>query len=290
MHMTTHYPSAEQVLLLRASILHGDIAIRACNDWLTAVHFEELDYGSIQLLPLLYKNLKLLDTDHPSVNILRGVYRRVWYQNQMLFSEMVPVLKALYELKLDCMLLEGAALTLTQYRDTGLRPIHDFVVMVPPEHGDRTVSSIVKIGLSSKLVSSGMRGAIFRAEKAEDGPKKEGVPTFELRNSLFPESEKANIDNIFWKDADLTQLWGVPIRTLNTTDQLLLACVQTTRWHHLMPLSGFGDAMFILENSSAELDWNRFHFMARSLGFINILDDIFGYLETELKAPVPIRF
>ena len=290
MQITPHYPTAEQGLLLRASILHGDIAIRAWDEWQALVRFEEIDYGSIQLLPLLYKNLKLHRIIHPSMNILRGIYRRVWYQNHVLFAEMVPVLKLLNELKLDGMLLEGAALTLTQYKDTGLRPIHDFVVIVPPGQGERIVSDLAKIGWSSKPVSAGATGAVLRAERASDKLQNEGVPVFELRNSLFPQSKKANIDRIFWNDAALTNIAGVPTRTLNTTDQFLHACVQTTRWHHLMPLNGFGDAMFILENSSAALDWNRFCLLAESLGFTQMLDGVLGYLARELHAPVPIEF
>ena len=289
MQINPHHPSAEQGFLLRASILHGDAAIRAWNKWQDLVDFEEIDYGSIQLLALLYKNLKLHQIIHPSIDIFRGIYRRIWYQNHVLLAKMIPVLKALHELKFDAMLLEGAALTLTQYKDNGLRPIHDFVVVVPPEQGERTVSAMVEIGWSQKPVSAGLTGAIFRAERASDGLQKEAVPVFELRASLFPQSDKGNTDEVFWKDAVMTYISGVPTRTLNTTDQLLHACIQTTRWHHLMPLSGFGDAMFVLENSRDVIDWNRFHALSERLGFTPLLEGVLDYLKNELHAPVSSR-
>jgi Uncharacterised nucleotidyltransferase len=289
MQINPHHPSAEQRLLLRASILHGDTAIRAWNKWQAMVDLEEIDYGSIQLLALLYKNLKCHRVSHPSINIFRGIYRRIWYQNHVLLTKMIPILKALHDLKFEALLLEGAALTLTQYKDNGLRPIHDFVVAVPPEQGERSVSAMVEMGWSQKPVSARLTGALFRVERASDGLQQEGVPVFELRASLFPESNRTITEEVFWKDAVTKYVSGVPSRILNTTDQLLHACIQTTRLHHLMPLSGFGDAMFILENSRTVIDWNRFHFLADSLGLLPLLEEILDYLKKELHAPVPSR-
>jgi len=91
----TFWPTAQQELLLRASLLKGKQATDAWEEWISTVDIDHLDLGSLRTLPLLYRNLHTQGVKHPLMSKLRGIYRLSWYKNQTLFHHIGSVLAAL---------------------------------------------------------------------------------------------------------------------------------------------------------------------------------------------------
>src|SRR5205085_1845464 len=76
----------------------------------------------------------LRDEDADVQGRIRGLYRRSWVQNQLLWQEAVPVLDALAARRIPVMLLKGAALRPFYEGDIGARPMYDIDILVSPEH------------------------------------------------------------------------------------------------------------------------------------------------------------
>jgi hypothetical protein len=125
--------TSQQTLLLRAALLDGPTALDAWQAWKSNIDIDTLDPGSYCLLPLLYRNLQRHTIVDPLMDRFKGVYRKTWYQNQVLFHHMAGVLRALHAAGIPAMLLKGAALIQLHYTDAGLRPMADFDVLVPRE-------------------------------------------------------------------------------------------------------------------------------------------------------------
>ena len=81
--------SAEHKHLLRATLCTGAAAQDAWQLWSTTVDFEnDLDLASYRLLPMLYYNLQASQIDVQLLPRLRGVYKRTWVENQLLFKKL----------------------------------------------------------------------------------------------------------------------------------------------------------------------------------------------------------
>ncbi|HSR18731.1 MAG TPA: hypothetical protein VLM39_11630, partial [Ignavibacteriaceae bacterium] len=83
-HNSDFWITKEQELLLKASLFEGDKFIYAWEKWKSCVNFEQIDPGSYRLLPLLYQNLVKHEIKDPLTERLKGIYRRTWFENQIL--------------------------------------------------------------------------------------------------------------------------------------------------------------------------------------------------------------
>jgi hypothetical protein len=118
-------PTARQELLLRAALLPTAEAGAAWSEWAAGPAMDNLDEGSYRLLPLVYRNLKAQRIQHRLMGTLKGLYRRAWCENQLLFHRTVGVLESLRKAGIPTLLLKGAALALEYYKDLGARPMSD---------------------------------------------------------------------------------------------------------------------------------------------------------------------
>jgi len=79
------WPTWQQELLLRAALLQGGGSIEAWERWKPTVDIEHLDIGLHRLLPQLYLNLHAQGVDDLLMGKFKRIYRRTWYDNQLLF-------------------------------------------------------------------------------------------------------------------------------------------------------------------------------------------------------------
>ena len=146
-YMNDCWPTHEQKLLLRAALLKGQDAIDAWEQWAAIVDFYDIDYGSQRLLPLLYQNL----LDHSIQSLLmeryKGVYRRFWLSNHLLFNRTEPLLAALHEAGIGILLLKGAGLVVGYNLGYALRPMGDIDFRVPAESAQTAIEIVKDIKL-----------------------------------------------------------------------------------------------------------------------------------------------
>jgi len=281
------FPTREQELLLRASLLQGDPALQAWRNWKALVNVEQkLDAGSYRLLPLLYHNLQLLGVDDPLMSKLRGIYRRTWYKNQILFHHMAVVLDRFEKAGTKTMILKGAALVLLHYKNFGLRPMEDFDVLVPTAQTSEAIHLLMDLNwnphLGSELLLRNSFRSTLRSHPFEDGAGRK----LDLHWHLLLESRQEDADDDFWEGTLPVRLDGVHTKALNPTDQLLHVCVSGASWNRTPPLRWAADAVTIL-GTSGDIDWTRLVAQAGKRHLILPLGDTLTYLRDALGAPVP---
>jgi hypothetical protein len=285
------WPTRQQELLLRASLLKGDEAIDAWHEWKSKVDVDLLDYVSLQLLPLLYRNLLIHNIADPSMDKFKGIYRLNWYKNQMLLHDMTTVLHAFHNANIKTMILKGAALTLIHYKDHGLRYMEDFDVLVETEQASAAVELLKILGWRPKLRSLKAFNKEFNKEYFsvvhsygfEDSAHRQ----LDLHWHVFLESSYANSDNDFWNFAVSTDFNSVSTCALNPTDQLLHVCVHGLNWAPVPLLRWIADAVVVINTSKSEIDWNRLVEKSQKHYLTLKISNVLKYLHELLNVFIP---
>jgi hypothetical protein len=278
------WPTQSQELLLRAALLQGPEAIRAWEEWASSVNVEVVDFGSHRLLPQVYANLLRHGVRHPLMATFKGIYRYYWYQNQILFRDVSPLLRSLQDAGLKPLLLKGSALIPLYYKEFGLRPMQDFDVMVPPSQLAETITVLEELGW--QFVHPSARDWIpFR----HSTPLRNQNGRFlDLHWHLFGECWHFRDDDDLWEKAIPIRIGPVAALALDPTDQLLHVCAHGARWNEVPPVRWIVDAMMILNSVKSAIDWDRVLDRAEKHRLTLPMLDCLHYLQNRFGAPVPL--
>lgn len=278
------WPTPEQELLLKASLLKGEQAIAAWKNWAAAINFDQLDSGSQRLLPLLYRNLMDNNVQHPAINIYKGFYRMTWYKNRLLQHRITNVLRLLDSHGIPALLLKGAALASVYYKDWALRPMNDFDLLVPQNNALKTVDLLYRSGW--KPLASMPDESDLLVRHASHLIDDSGVE-FDLHWRIMPESGFTEADNKFMSSSRAIDFNGSSVSVLSHTDQLFHVLVHGARWNYVAPLRWVPDSMMILRESGLIIDWHRLLNEARHRCLVLPLKKTLIYLHEVFAAPIP---
>jgi hypothetical protein len=273
-------PTAEQLLVLHAAIDEPEAARAAWERWRAEVEFDDVDHGSVRLLPLVYRNLGPDAFDAEVGGRLKGLYRRAWSHNQLVFRRAAEAIGVLGDAGIETLTIKGASLALLTYGDIGARPMDDVDLLVPIE---RT------------------RDALGALEAAGWKPDHEDPPAWTaVHHSLdFVGPLGGNVDLHWfslWQPARDVELWrasvpfelgGAATRAPCPTDQLLLACVHGTPWSPLPPFRWIADAFTVIRAAGPGLDWGRLVSEATRRRLTVATAAALAYLREEFGAAVP---
>lgn len=273
-------PTAEQLLVLHAALDPAPAAALSWQRWREAVEFDDVDHGSTRLLPLVYRNLGSGAFDAEVAGRLRGLYRRSWSHNQLIFKRAAEALAVLGGVGIETLVTKGASLALLSYGDVGVRPMDDVDVLVPIE---RTVDAI------DALTEAGWK------------PDHEDPPAWtQVHHSLgFSGPDRGEVDLHWfslWQPASDAKLWqaSVPLELAGAAtlapcpaDQLLLACVHGTPWSPLPPFRWIADAVTVIRSAGEQLDWDRLVAEAERRQLSVSVAAALDYLGEEFGAAVP---
>ena len=95
------------------------------------ISFEALTDPQRRLLPAVWKNLSAEYDTFPGCHQLRGVYRLTWARNLQQQKCCERVIEQLGEAGIPTIAMKGIALNIAVYQDLGMRPAHDFDLLVP---------------------------------------------------------------------------------------------------------------------------------------------------------------
>jgi hypothetical protein len=123
--------TSEQRLLLAAALGQGADARAAWAQWRATIDLEDIDGDSLRLLPLLARRLDDLADADPVRQVVRGVYRKAWVQNQLLVRRAATVVDSLAAAEVPSIVLKGASLIRYFGGDWGARPMYDVDILVP---------------------------------------------------------------------------------------------------------------------------------------------------------------
>lgn len=277
------WPNLQQELLLRAALMEGKYALDAWNEWKSSVEIENIDYGSLRMLPLLYRNLQTIGINDPLMSKFKGVYLRTWYENQILFHKMSVLLRSFHDAGIVTMILKGAALVLLHYKDYGLRPMSHIDVLVRIKDALQAVNLLSNMEMKAQEAFTESTISVAHAHVFKDAAGQE----FDLHWYLMQEYRYPHADDDFWDGAVSVKVNDVFTYALNPADLLLHICVYGAKWDQVPSFRWVADAMTIINSSQNEIDWNRLLIQAKTRRLIIPLRKTLDYLRDLLDAPIP---
>ena len=278
------WPTRHQELLLSAATGKGQDAVDAFAAWRQSVDIEaEFDHGTFRLLPLVYDNLRRLGVRDPFMGRLKGVYRMSWYETHRLFDRARSLIAALEADGVRTLLLKGAPLVLSYYRNAAVRPMADIDVVVAPRQIARAIACVERLGLR-RVQSFADDDLKYRhAVLFSNG---EGLDV-DLHWHFLYETCNDEADGFFWSEARSLDFAGVPTLQLDAAGMLVHTIVHGIRWNAEPPTRWIPDTLAILRQDLAPRDWERVVGFAASQKLTCRLALGLRYLVARHGAPVP---
>jgi len=282
------FATPSQELLLRSALFSGEKAINAWMEWKEQTDLQaEMDMGSFRLLPVVYKNLRLLNVEDAWMGRLKGIYRLTWYKNQALFRVATNVLQGLDQAQIPTLILKGAPLALEYYQDLGVRPMNDFDILVPPAQRDKAIEIILKAGWAPMLSQNNTFTQEIKMVRHAWGFVNPSGQSIDLHWRVFALSSENETDDLAWEKSIPITVNAIQTRTLNPTDMLLHVCVHGGQWDISSSIRWIVDAMFIIRKAQHSIQWEHLVEQAENRRFILPLRLALTYLYDQFQAPIP---
>jgi hypothetical protein len=273
-------PAPEQLLILHAALDPPARAREAWEAWRVKVDFDEIDRGSLQLLPLVFRNLGPEALDHDVAGRLKGVFRLSWSRNQFLLERAAMAIGRLEGAGIATMAIGGATLALLSYSEPGLRPLEIVALLVPLERADEAIEALSKGGWAPEVESAeGLPGARHSLGFADGAG---GRVELRWHANWQPAGETE-----LWRAADELELAGTLTRAPCAADRLLLACVEGTPWNPLPDFPWAADAIATIDAAGQRLDWDRLVVEAGRRKLTPAIAPALRLLAEEFGAAVP---
>jgi hypothetical protein len=269
--------------LLRAVVLPDDRWREAWIRWRQSADLERLPPGAFRLLPLLFHRLRSGKISDPWMGKLQGIYRYTWARNQILLRDAAQAARTLRENGIPVMLLKGAAMILSQYRDAGLCPSVDVDILVPDTDIRAAVRSLRGAGFSATgryegdLPERFIRIGFSHPFRSPQGNE------IDLHWHLLYFRSFAGADESFWRHAVRREFSGLPVFLPSPTDMLLHTCLHGLYWSDTSNLRWVADASRLVQTGS--IDWARLAGYAEWPGAALPLRLSLEYLGKEIPIP-----
>ena len=279
------FPSQKHELLLKSALMEGEMALSAFYEWKKLVNFEEdIEYASFRMLPLLYMNLSRQDVQDELMPRLKGIYRKSWSKNQLLFYKTGKVLKFLQDQGIKTLVMKGIPLSVIIYKNFAVRPMADMDILIPYVEARKTVELLQNAGwilrnphyLEFNLKYG--RSATF-ADDENTELDLHWHPIFEAHGDIS--------ENDFWDMAIPFEVAGVKTLSFCATDIFFQTIVHGLRYNPEPPIRWIADGLALLRDQEHPLDWERLINYTRKFRVSLYMKDALNYLVRTFDAPAP---
>jgi hypothetical protein len=280
-------PTPAQELLLKACLFEGDEATAAWRAWRAATSLDNIDAGSVRLLPMLAENMRQFAVEEPAFGKYSGVQRRTWARNQLLIRGAALASQQLLGARIPTMALKGIVLVSTIYDRTSSRPMGDVDLMVPRNDAPRAIDVM-------QLHGWRMRHGGSRPHRPADYSTIHAYPIehpgtpeilvdvhWRLLWARFSDEAEAEL----WRRAVRFEIGGVELLAPSAADMLVHICAHGARWNGLHPVRWVVDATLLMRSSA--IDWAHFVAQTERLGLALPIVSTLGYLRSAMRVPVP---
>lgn len=285
-------PSGEHLLLLKAALLKDESAVLAWREWRKNLDLDNIDPASYGIVPRLYRNLVDLKVDDVYLQRYKGMYRSHWTRNQIDLYCFAILLKRLYHSGIkEVVLLKGAAMSLFQYGDYGIRPFGDIDFLVKHKDVFPTIDLLIQlgwqpIGIKPEAIDEGFvaahHGLGFINEKSQ--PK-----LLDLHWQILPEHCGQDYEDLLFEPLLTTELHGVKVQALDSALMFYHTCLHGTKISPVPLIRWIPDAMQILRNKELAIDWPRLVEMTRVTNLSLPMISALKYLNETFDAKVPLE-
>lgn len=278
-------PTQQQRLLLRCAFGDDEEVATTWGRLRPTLEFDRLDEGSHALIPLVYRSLTRARVDDPLLPRMKGVYRKTWYANQLLFGAGATALTALSDAGVEALVVNGGALVATQYGESGLRRVPHLEVVVREADTTKACRTLGAVGWVT-------------SPDPDTVPAARPVPFYDRRGNvllmrrrfpvelLVPGSPDGRADEL-WSDVRVTTVGGAPAMVLTPTNQFLWACAAGPDATLLPNVQWLVDAATIAAAAHGDLDWGRLARLAAARKVALRVSAALSYLDEAVGLSLP---
>jgi len=271
----------EHIWLLGASTSAGSAAVAAWERWQEHCQVETADLPSQAMFGMLYARL-IAGLGGPESTVLKGVYKRNWYANQLLLAILMPLLDRLAASGIRAIVLNDVSLVAGQYPDIGYRAIRCIDLLVSRVDWSNSVSLVSGEGWQEQRSKSfGSPGALSVCSFS--GP---GGNSLRIWTNLFAAEPLEDTEARTWHEARSLELNGQDVLSLGPVEQLLCLSAAVFRDTDL-PLHLYADARVLLELLTSTSDWVRLAWQAQRYECILPLRNLLAFLQESLSVELP---
>ncbi len=295
------FPNKDEELFLKLLLNSDEDFPMLWKTWKSAVVFEDIDYATLRLLPLLYLRLKKFAIDDELSGRIKGVYRLAWSKNQLLLDAVKKIIMMCNEQDIPVLVLKGISLLVSVYKDTGARFMSDADILIKPEHVRRVTDLMIKNGWRfhnhsqaylSKISSVGINKEItFMNERGiELDIHWKIFEDFSLYLNPFESFSKINrreslANASLWEQSVLFIYGGAEYRVLSPEDMLIHVIVHGAEGNNHRTLRFVVDSIYIIRNQ--RVDWARFVVHLREFDCATEIHIAFSYLRKHFPSDIP---
>jgi hypothetical protein len=267
--------------LLNASTQSQSIAEIAWEKWRACRDIDTADANSQALFAMLYANL-VANLGGPEVNLLKGTYKRTWYENQLKLSQLQPLLDRFNEFDIAAVLMNDVSLVSGYYPDIGYRTIRCADMMVHVEDLEKSIKVATGIGWQRQRNKS-FTSPDFLSIASFLGPQKTRM---RIWTNLFMADPQQETETRIWEAAQPSEILNHSVLTLGPVEQLLCLSADTFREKE-PPLFRFADARLLLGSLKSTADWTRLVWQAQRYEHILPLRNMLAFLDEALAVSAP---
>jgi hypothetical protein len=266
------WPTRIQEQLLVAALGDPEDAPVVWREVQPQLSLDELEPGSFELLPLIYRNLSHSGYEDSSLLRLKGIYRRAWVKNNLLLERTRDIADALRADGISALFLEGPVLALRYYPDLGLRPTSSIHLLVRDADEASARERLQRAGWSDRPGSGAYAGLRFLFDEGGNICVLRRGIAFDFAAGSDPASSEAPL----WEGAESQDAAGTQVLVPGATDALLAICVAGARAGPIPSTQWIADASMLLR--SQEIDWDRLLELGMGRGQTLRLRDALDYL------------
>jgi hypothetical protein len=233
------------------------------------------------MFAMLYANLSA-ELGGADATLLKGVYRRTWYGNQLVLARLRPLLDRLAASDVATILLNDASLVAGHYPDIGYRTIRCVDILVRANDWDSSITAAAEEGWQAEPDRS------FGSPTSLSIMAFAGSEGCSLRiwANLFAAEPREDTEDRIWQEARCTQVHGRSTATLGPVQQLLCLSAEAARAREA-PLVLYADAGLLVRSLTDRSDWTGLVWQAQRYERILPLRNLLTFLQTRLSAAVP---
>ena len=268
-----------QRLVLQACLCADDEFPQALRAWEGSIELDDIDYGTMRLVPYLYRKIERLGVPARDLGRLRGIYARFWALHHV---KAVPALDAIAELPVPYLVLKGTALQALAYgNDPATRPSDDVDVLVRPSQREAALRYLLRDGfdfeveLPMETILNLRKGASLL---------KAGVAVDLHWNPLYWSRDLALVDRIFERATPIDYR-GRELKSLGVTDTLFHTVTHGFGVNSVPPIRWVLDAALLIKQH--EIDWPLFVAEAKASGWARATASQLRILRDEFAVKVP---
>ncbi len=276
------WPNTEQTYLLNAVLKDGTDSIAAWKQWMAAIDFNDIDYGSQRLIPHLYKKLEGFGIEHPMLAYYKGLYRNFWLKNQLSSKAAHVVLHELYKSDIEALLHKGMGLVLACDLKLALRPMDDIDFIVHKGDAQKAIEIIQNLGWQTRFEYPENLDLIHAYSFQNGNGQSIDLHWYTLDTDLTDTHLEG-----YWQRSFPAKLEGLPVRVMGVTDQLIHTLVHGIRWSRIPAIRWVVDSVMLVEKSKSGIDWDHLVDLTEKLKVSLPVSQGLDYLKEKFQIPIP---